>query len=343
VVVALVSAGIGAAVAVAVHEPRSTIATAPNGANQPAPGSIEDVAAKVAPSVVRINTGLGRRQADEGSGIVLTGDGLILTDAHAVADAGNGDVPGARVTFSDGRTAPFSVVGTDPASDIAVIRCQGVSGLAPIKLGSSVSLRVGQQVVAVGSPLGLQGTVTSGLISALNRQVSPLGDTANQNTLEDVILTDAAINPGISGGALVNMNAELIGVNAAIVTASAGPNAPGGSIGLSFAIPVDQARRFADQLIATGRASHASLGVDFRNDPVPIGARIIGLKSGGPAAAAGLPNNALVTKFDDLSIDSAEALVAALNSRAPGDKVTLTYVDPSGSTKTAQVILGTAQ
>ena len=112
---------------------------------------------------------------------------------------------------------------------------------------------------------------------------------------------------------------------------------------MSFAIPVDQAKRFADQLIATGRATHASLGAEFRNDPIPIGARIVGLKTGGPAAAAGLPNAALVTKFDDVSIDSAEALVAALNSRASGDEVTLTYVDPSGSTKTAQVTLGTAQ
>ena len=340
---AIVFAAIFVMVTVVVAGCSKTVPRAePSGtANHPAAGSIEDIAAAVAPSVVRINIGPGRLQAKEGSGIVLTGDGLILTDFNVVADAENGTVPGSRVTFSDGRTAPFTVVGNDPESLIAVLRCQDVSGLTPIKLGSSAGMRVGQQVVSVGSPLGLQGTVTSGVISAVNRQVSVPSDTTNQNTLEDVIITDATINPGISGGALVNMNAELIGVNAVIVTASPGPGAPGGSIGLSTAIPVEQAKRFADQLIATGRVSHASLGAEFRNDFPAAGARIVGLTTGGPAVTAGMPDGALVTKFDDLQIDSAEALVAALNSRAAGDAVTLTYVDPSGSTKTAPVTLGT--
>ncbi|MBV8346304.1 MAG: PDZ domain-containing protein, partial [Mycolicibacterium sp.] len=154
---------------------------------------------------------------------------------------------------------------------------------------------------------------------------------------------DAAINPGNSGGALVNMNGELIGVNAAIATTNAGlAGGQGGSIGLGFAIPVDQAKRIADSLIATGRAVHASLGVQVADDPNVDGARIAAVTTAGPAAAAGLPTGALVTKLDDRVIASADALVAAVRSRAPGDKVSVTYVDPSGSTKTAEVTLGEA-
>ena len=170
--------------------------------------------------------------------------------------------PVTTVTFADGRTAPFTVVGADPASDIAVVKAQGVSGLTPITLGSSANLRVGQDVVAIGSPLGLEGTVTTGIVSALNRPVSTAGDAGNQNTVLDAIQTDAAINPGNSGGALVNMNGELIGVNSAIATLGGdSQEAQSGSIGLGFAIPVDQAKRIADELISTGTASHASLGV----------------------------------------------------------------------------------
>ncbi|EUA57679.1 trypsin family protein [Mycobacterium intracellulare 1956] len=171
------------------------------------------------------------------------------------------------MTFSDGRTAPFTVVGTDPTSDIAVIRVQGMSGLTPISLGSSSDLHVGQPVVAIGSPLGLSGTVTTGIVSALNRPVSTTGESGNQNTVLDAIQTDAAINPGNSGGALVNMSGQLVGVNSAIATLGGeSPDAQSGSIGLGFAIPVDQAKRIADELIATGKASHASLGVQVTSD-----------------------------------------------------------------------------
>jgi putative serine protease PepD len=361
--VAVVSAGIGGGVALAVQHDRpatSAFATAPGAApSQPAAslpaGSVEQVAAKVVPSVVKLETDLGR-QNEEGSGIVLTSDGLILTNNHVVEAAkGRPGVPGApvaagnaqtTVTFSDGRTAPFTVVGTDPASDIAVVRVQGVSGLTPITLGSSSNLRVGQNVVAVGSPLGLEGTVTTGIVSALNRPVSTAGDTANQNTVLDAIQTDAAINPGNSGGALVNMNGELIGVNSAIATMGGGggtPDAQSGSIGLGFAIPVDQAKRIADELISTGAASHASLGVQVSNDATTHGAKIVEVTDGGAAAAAGLPRGVVVTKVDDRAIGSADALVAAVRSKAPGDKVTLTYLDPSGKTQTVQVTLGKAQ
>jgi putative serine protease PepD len=248
------------------------------------------------------------------------------------------------VTFSDGRTVPFTVVGTDPSSDIAVVRAEGVSGLTPITIGSSANLQVGQNVVAIGSPLGLEGTVTTGIVSALNRPVASGGEAGDQNTVLDAIQTDAAINPGNSGGPLVNMNGELVGVNSAI--ASLGGDAGGpqsGSIGLGFAIPVDQAKRIADELVQSGTASHASLGVQVGDDPSVSGAAIVEVAAGGAAAKAGLPSGVVVTKLDDRVIGSSDALVAAVRSKAPGDTVTLTYTDQSGGSKTVQVTLDEAQ
>jgi putative serine protease PepD len=250
----------------------------------------------------------------------------------------------ATVTFSDGRTVPFTVVGVDPADDIAVVKAQNVSGLTPISIGSSKDLKVGQNVVAVGSPLGLQGTVTTGIISALNRPVATGDEQTGQHSVMSAIQTDAAINPGNSGGALVDMNGDLIGVNSAI--ASMGGDSSGaqpGSIGLGFAIPVDQAKRIADELVSTGTVKHASLGVKLADDQNGRGATVAGLSNGGPAAAAGLPSGVVITKVDDTVIDGPEALVAAVRSKAPGDSVTLTYQDASGDSRTVQVTLGEMQ
>ena len=200
--------------------------------------------------------------------------------------------------------------------------------------------------MAIGSPLGLQGTVTTGIISALNRPVATGGDGADQNTVLDAIQTDASINPGNSGGALVNMNGELIGVNSAIASLGGGANSSGGqsgSIGLGFAIPSDQAKRVADELIANGTAAHASLGVQLSSAPNAHGAAIAQVVAGGAAAAAGVPDGVVVTKVDDHVIDGPESLVAAVRSKAPGDKVTITYEDASGSSQTADVTLGTAE
>ena len=360
VAVTVVGGGIGA-VAVAGQSDHSAaapaaVAEAPAGrpaASLPA-GSVEQVAAKVMPSVVKLQIDSGG-QSGEGSGIVLTSDGLILTNNHVVAAAagaddtsgvGSGGDIRTTVTFSDGQTVPFSVVGTDPAGDIAVVRAQGVSGLSPIAMGSSNDVAVGQDVVAIGSPLGLQGTVTTGIISALDRPVSAGGDSSGQTTVLDAIQTDAAINPGNSGGALVNMNGELIGVNSAIATLGGGqqgsPEAPNGSIGLGFAIPADQAKRIADELISNGTATHGSLGVQLSNDATAHGASIAGVVDGGPAAAAGLPSGAVVTKVDERLIDGPEALIAAVRSKAPGDNVTLTFLDESGAAQKTQVTLGQA-
>ncbi len=361
--VAIVSAGIGGGVALLAQPDRPAATSSANGAAPGVPvaslpaGSVEQVAAKVVPSVVKLEVDLGR-QSEEGSGIILSSDGLILTNNHVVTAAQGGPAgpggpaaPGGqgaaqtKVTFADGRSAPFTVVGTDPSSDIAVVRADGVSGLTPITIGSSANLRVGQDVVAIGSPLGLEGTVTTGIISALNRPVAAGGDIRNQNTVLDAVQTDAAINPGNSGGALVNMNGELVGVNSAIATlgGDADGAAQGGSIGLGFAIPVDQAKRIADELIDSGTASHASLGVQVGNDATVDGARIVEVTGGGAAAAAGLPSGVVVTKVDDRVINSADALVAAVRSRAPGEKLTLTYLDNAGKPQTVEVTLGKAQ
>lgn len=350
--VAVVSAGIGGGVATLVLQDSTPTASQTIGAAPTVPaaalpaGSVEQVAAKVVPSVVKLETDMGRA-SEEGSGVILTADGLILTNNHVVAaaKAGPGAPTGAqtKVTFSDGTTRPFTVVGTDPSSDIAVVRARDVSGLTPISLGSSANLRVGQDVVAIGSPLGLEGTVTTGIISALNRPVAAGGDIRNQNTVLDAIQTDAAINPGNSGGALVNMNGELVGINSAIATLGGdSPQAQSGSIGLGFAIPVDQAKRIADELIQNGTASHASLGVQVSNDTTSDGAKIVEVTNGGAAAAAGLPSGVVVTKVDERPISSADALVAAVRSKAPGEKVTLTYLDPAGNPQTLDVTLGKA-
>jgi putative serine protease PepD len=364
----VVGGGLGAATVGAVelaHDktaPRPPLAQAPvtpqPAANAPA-GSVEHVAAKVMPSVVKLQIDMGN-QGDTGSGIVLSPDGLILTNNHVVAPAvggGQGAEPASSdstdgagitktVTFSNGQTAPFTIVGTDPLGDLAVVRAQGVSGLTPIAIGSSKDVKVGEPVVAIGSPLGLQGTVTNGIVSALNRPVAAGdGDGSNVSVI-DAIQTDAAINPGNSGGALVNMNGELIGVNSAIASMGGGDGSgggPSGSIGLGFAIPADEAKRIADELISTGTASHGSLGVQLSSDGVKGGGAAVGaVVDGSPAAAAGIPSGAVITKVDDQVIDGPEALVAAVRSRAPGDTVSLSYVDESGTTETKQVTLGKA-
>jgi putative serine protease PepD len=353
VAIAVVAATAGGGIATMTRSDRPTVTTISAATpGQPAAslpaGSVEQVAAKVVPSVVKLETDQGR-ESKEGSGIILSADGLILTNNHVVSAAqgpggqGQGAVQ-TKVTFADGNTAPFSVVGADPSTDIAVVRAQNASGLTPITLGSSANLRVGQDVVAIGSPLGLEGTVTTGIVSALNRPVAASGDAQNQNTVLDAIQTDAAINPGNSGGALVNMNGELVGVNSALATLGSDSDpSGGGSIGLGFAIPSDQAKRIADELIQNGTATHASLGVQIDRAASNDGAKIVDVTSGGAAAAAGLPNNVTVTKIDDRTISSAAALMAAVRSKAPGDKVTLTYRDGAGKPQTVEVTLGTAQ
>ncbi|WP_441342967.1 S1C family serine protease [Nocardia sp.] len=310
-------------------------------ANAPA-GSVQAVAQKVLPSVVMIKVASSKAEG-EGSGVILSTDGLILTNNHVVSGAG----PNAQmqVAFSDGSLVTAKLVGADPVSDLAVVKVDGKQGLTPVELGASASLQVGQSVVAVGSPLGLAGTVTTGIVSSLNRPVSTSGEPGSQGTVIDAIQTDAAINPGNSGGALVDMNGKLIGINTAIATlgTSEAAGAQSGSIGLGFAIPVDTARRVADELIKNGKATYAQIGVKVRAQDDANGARVLEVTADGPAAKAGVPNNVIVTKLDDQVIDSGNALIAAVRSHRPGDKVKLTFTDDQGkNAKTVDVTLGEA-
>lgn len=352
VVLALVAGGIGGAVGTLATRSDDNNAPVNNALNAPAPvdpasasappGSVPAVAQKVLPSVVMIRVA-GARAEGEGSGVVLSSDGLILTNNHVASGAG----PNAKmeVAFQDGTTTNASVVGVDPVSDLAVIKAAGKTNLTPIELGTSRNLMVGQPVVAVGSPLGLAGTVTTGIVSALNRPVSTSGEAGSQGTVISAIQTDAAINPGNSGGALVDTNGKLIGINTAIATlgASEMPGSQSGSIGLGFAIPVDQARRVADELTKSGHATYAQIGISVRAQDDVNGARVLDVTPDGPAAKAGIPSGAIVTRVDDQVIDSGNSLIAAVRSHQPGDKVKVTYTDPQGQNpKTVEVTLGAA-
>jgi len=355
-VLALAAGGVGGGV-VALLDNRAATGTTVGALSQTATGqpvakapdgTVQQVAAKVLPSVVQMEVVAGG-SGGEGSGIILSADGMILTNNHVVAAAASGS-GSITVSFNDGSTAPATIVGRDPSSDIAVIKVDGQSNLAPIAVGSSSSLAVGQNVVAIGSPLGLAGTVTSGIVSSLNRPVRASGDTssAGQSSVLDAIQTDAAINPGNSGGALVNMNGELIGINSAIASLGASsPGAQSGSIGLGFAIPIDQARRVATELMKNGVATQAVLGVSVAGSgspsgaaPTSNGATIGAVTPNGAAAKAGIAAGSVITKMDNRIIPDGDTLVAAVRSHAPGDTVTLTVADSGGATRTVQVTLG---
>jgi putative serine protease PepD len=295
-----------------------------------ADGSVEQVASEVLPSVVKISVS-GTQGTGSGSGIVLSEDGEILTNNHVVSVAeGGGDL---AVSFSDGTTAPASIVGTDPLTDLAVIQADGVSGLTPATLGSSGQLDVGEEVVAVGSPFGLEATVTTGIVSALNRPVS-VGNTADDATTYPAVQTDAAINPGNSGGPLVNMRGEVVGINSSIRSSSSSPGGEGGSIGLGFAIPMDNVLPIVDQLRNGETPTHARLGVTVQTatstDGLLSGAEVGEVEPGSAAEEAGLEGGDVITRVEDLQITDSESLVATIRGYRPGDEVELTVV-PGGA------------
>jgi putative serine protease PepD len=289
--------------------------------------SVEDVADAVLPSVVSIQV-QSQGGTGTGTGVVISSDGQILTNNHVVESGGN-----LVVTFHDGTTASAEIVGTDPVTDLAVIQAQDVSGLTAAELGSSAELEVGEQVVAIGSPFGLEGTVTTGIVSAVGRPVSA-GQSQDNRAVIDAIQTDAPINPGNSGGPLVNMSGKVVGINSAIYTPSAG------SVGLGFAIPIDQAKPIAEELIDTGQATHARIGISVGPaDGETPGALIASVESGSGADEAGLAEGDVITKIDDRQVTDGEALVAAARSFRPGDTVTITFVR-DGETRTAEITLG---
>jgi putative serine protease PepD len=324
----------------------STDLTAPITSTKTGTNAVEQVAARLLPSVVSIEERAPDGSGGEGTGVILSADGLILTNNHVVADAANGGA--LSVTLNDGSTSSATIVGRDPVTDLAVIRAKGVSGLRPATLGSSANLRAGETVVAIGSPLGLQGTVTSGIVSALNRPVRT-GDAggaaaaASTSTVIDAVQTDAAINPGNSGGPLVNLAGQVVGINSAIASLGSS-SGQSGSIGVGFSIPIDQARWIAKQLIASGHATHAQLGVSVRDaagsgSSGTQGAYLAAVSASGSAQAAGLHTGDVVTKVGNRRIDGADSLIAAIRSHRPDQKVQLTYVR-GGQTHQTTVTLG---
>jgi S1-C subfamily serine protease len=313
--------------------------------NRPA-DSLAGIAARVLPSVVmiRVDGAMGT-----GSGFAISG-GYIVTDNHVVTLDGEIKHASIQVVLNGGQTDPARVVGADPYSDIAVLRLQRSARLPALPLGNSAGVEVGDPVLAIGSPLGLSGTVTSGIVSAVQRPVEP-ATTDDPPVFYDAIQTDAPINPGNSGGPLVNAQAQVIGVNAAIDTLGGDPltGAEGGSIGLGFAIPINQARLVAGELIRTGRAAHSVLGADVSSDYTGDGAQIAPARTaagsvtpGGPAARAGLLPGDVIVRFAGQPIGNATALLDAVRSQPPGSRVTLTFIR-GGASHTVTLTLGSAE
>ncbi|MDX6200326.1 MAG: putative serine protease PepD [Actinomycetota bacterium] len=345
---ALTTTAIGASVA------RSTSAVAASTATA---GTPEAAAAVIGPSVVTVEVSgtdvvtspFGQRSqqvSDTGSGIVVRVDGstgYILTNNHVVSAAlAGGSV---HITLNDGRTVAGTIVGHDTTSDLAAVKVTGVTGLTAAVFADSDALKVGQAVLAIGAPLGLSNTVTQGIVSTLHRPVATGESGAGAQAVLDAVQTDAAINPGNSGGALVDLAGRVVGINSAI--ASTGSSSQSGNIGVGFAIPSNDAAAVADQLIATGHATHAQIGISAQDaasstDGAPgLGAAIGQVTAGGPAAKAGLQQGDLITRIGNRVVTDADSLIVAVRANAPGMTVTVTY-QRGGRSHTAAVTLGAA-
>ena len=342
VVAGLLAGMVGGVGAYAVAERRSSLTLTSPGTTLPQSdadlsarpnGSIAAVAAAVLPTVVQIEERNGA-DGSTGSGFVLRSDGYILTNNHVVADAAKGG--SLTVTFQDGTTKDAKIVGRDASYDLAVVKVD-VTGLTASVLGNSDGVVVGDTAVAIGSPLGLEGTVTSGIISSLNRPVTAGG--SGENSYINAIQTDAAINPGNSGGPLVDAKGQVIGVNSAI--ASLGQTSTGqqqGSIGLGFAIPINQAKRVAEEIISTGKSSHPIIGVSVDLTYNGPGALVKKVNPGGPSDKAGIKAGDIIVKVDGRTVADSTEMVVAIRTHAPGDTITITVKDASG-TRDVQVTL----
>jgi putative serine protease PepD len=347
---ALLGGAAGAGVAIAFDEDpvASGSSTGSSGAStiiaeSTARTDVGAVARKASPSVVTISVaGSG---TGTGSGVIISEDGYAVTNNHVVSAAG------ARAEISvrlhDGRDVAATVVGTDPTSDLAVIQLEDVSGLTPVEWGDSSSLEVGEVVVAIGSPLGLDGTLTSGVVSTISRPVrtGDSGETGGSEAVIDAIQHDAPINPGNSGGALLDSQGRLVGINSAIATVGGQQS---GNIGVGFAIPSDTVRNVAEQIIDQGYADRAYLGVSTSTagalpgqSTAGDGAQVREVVAGGPAQAAGLQVGDVITEVGERQIEDADELTVAVRNKAPGDTVEVTY-QRGGEEDTVSVTLGTA-
>jgi putative serine protease PepD len=337
-----VLAGVASAlIANAVNSPSSSASSA----SSVAACDVATVADEVLPSVVTISA-TGPAGGGTGSGEVIRSDGYILTNNHVISDAANGG--SVRVVFVGGQGEPATIVGRDPLADLAVLKVPPGPHLKVIELGSSDGVRVGQPVVALGSPLGLAGTVTAGIVSALDRTVQVPGENNTAALLVSAVQTDAAINPGNSGGALVNCDGKLIGVpTAGAVVPSPSGEPSGGSIGLGFAVPVDLASSIADELISTGRVTHAFFGLqtvplpasEAANAGVSQGLYVVAVTPGGPAAQAGLSPDDVITKIDGEPAHSNIQLEKVTITKRAGDVVSVEY-ERGGQSHQANITLG---
>ena len=325
--------------------PSSSASSPPSSSAAVSSCAVTPVADKVVPSVVTIAAS-GSSGSGTGSGEVIRSSGYILTNNHVISVAANGG--SVQVLFADGTTVPATITGRDVQTDLAVLKVQPSANLKVIGIGSSSSLSVGQPVVAIGAPLGLSGTVTSGIVSALDRTVEVPGEKDVSALLVSAVQTDAAINPGNSGGALVNCAGQLIGVPTAGATVpSPSGESAGGSIGLGFAIPVDLAMTIADEIITTGRVTHAYLGVQTVPIPpqaaaqagVPEGLYVRAVAANGPGAAAGLRADDIITSIEGKAATSNVQLQELTLTKKPGDKITLDY-SRGGHSASATVTLG---
>jgi putative serine protease PepD len=312
-----------------------------NGAAKPLDadnGSIAAVAAKLLPSTVQVQAkgGADGQQGGgaTGSGFVIDDKDHVITNNHVVADAtGAGEL---KVVDQHGDKHDAKIIGRSPVYDIAVLEVEQGHGLKPAAIGSSRTMHVGDTVVAIGSPLGLSSTVTSGIISAVDRPVTT--GNQNQSSYINAVQTDAAINPGNSGGPLVNMRGQVVGVNSAIATTGSSIGGESGNIGVGFAIPIEQVRITASQILATGEARYPVIGANVNTAPASNGAQVVSVPSGTPASAAGLEKGDVVTRVNGQPVTNGIGLIVAIRSHQPGETVTLT-VDREGTQKQVRVKL----
>jgi len=295
------------------------------------------ISSLVTPSVVSISATTSSG-GGTGSGSIYksnSSSSFIITNNHVIeAAATTGTI---KVELTNGEQYTAKIVGRDPGYDIAVLQIQ-IGNLPAIALGDSSKVSVGDPVLAIGSPLGLASTVTSGIISALNRPVST--GTADAQSYVNAIQTDAAINPGNSGGALIDSQGRIIGVNSAIATLSSG--SASGSIGLGFSIPINEAKRVIDEIIATGKSTRPVLGVYFDPTFSGIGAKIARLSAGEGAEKAGIPVGSVIRSIDGVKVIDNDTAIVRIRSYVPGTVVSVLVDLPTGGTKTFKVTLGSA-
>jgi putative serine protease PepD len=300
-----------------------------------ASNSIAAIAKAVSPSVVTINAS-GSQEAGTGSGFVIRSDGYILTNNHVVQPAVGGGT--LTVKFVTGQSLPATIVGRSPSYDLAVIKV-AQTNLPAVQLGDSSVVQVGDAAIAFGAPLGLSGTVTSGIISATHRPVTAGG--SGEQSYINALQTDAAINPGNSGGPLVNGAGQVIGINSSIATLDGSSTTQSGSIGLGFAIPINTAKRIADELILHGKAETPIIGVSLAQNYTGEGVQIATVTPGGPADKAGIKKGDVIVKIDGNSVTTPSELIVNIRDHQPGDVVTLTVKNSNGSTTDVKVTLGT--